>query len=198
MLKIPPYAGQRAVLVRAGCAVCAPQCAAGAAAPQGCSPCCWAPRAPAACCWVSVRPATPQCPPRPSRDVGAGLRGMVAARPGRGEPGTEAPPRPWDQFPGLPARVFLLITFPLKGWKCSRMGAGAERKGGFGGENLIFCCMHAVREHTMRWCGSLREGWRNGWVRYIISLKSSWGVIWSVHLQQCVRALLLICSGYVK
>lgn len=148
MLKIPPYAGQRAVLVRAGCAVCAPQCAAGAAAPQGCSPCCWAPRAPAACCWVSVRPATPQCPPRPSRDVGAGLRGTVAARPGRGEPGTEAPPRPWDQFPGLPARVFLLITFPLKGWKCSRMGAGAERKGGFGGENLIFCCMHAVREHN--------------------------------------------------
>lgn len=146
-----------------------------------------------------------ECPPRytpmPSPTVagcgsGAARDGGGAARQRRA--GNGGAPRPWDQFPGLPARVFLLITFPLKGWKCSRMGAGAERKGGFGGENLIFCCMHAVREHTMRWCGSLREGWRNGWVRYIISLKSSWGVIWSVHLQQCVRALLLICSGYVK
>lgn len=115
MLKIPPYAGQRAVLVRAGCAVCAPQCAAGAAAPQGCSPCCWAPRAPAACCWVSVRPATPQCPPRPSRDVGAGLRGTVAARPGRGEPGTEAPPPPaLGSVPRPPSAGISINYFPIE------------------------------------------------------------------------------------
>lgn len=96
-----------------------------------------------------------ECPPRytpmPSPTVagcgsGAARDGGGAARQRRA--GNGGAPRPWDQFLGLPARVFLLITFPLKGWKCSRMGAGAERKGGFGGENLIFCCMHAVREHN--------------------------------------------------